>query len=73
MSEQLVSVRLSATTIEKLRALADINETSVAEEIRQSIEMRFESLPNDEQFRKSTLAAIERSRERMSQLLESVN
>jgi hypothetical protein len=73
MSEQLVSVRLSAEMIDKLRALADINESSVAEEIRQSIEERFERLPNNKAFRESTLAAIERSRERMTKLLQSAS
>lgn len=70
MSEQLVSVRLSAEMIEKLRALADVNETNVAEEIRKSIEERFDRLPSNEKFRELTLAAIERSKERMSRLLQ---
>lgn len=70
VSEQLVSVRLSAEMIEKLRALADVNETNVAEEIRKSIEERFDRLPSNEKFRELTLAAIERSKERMSRLLQ---
>jgi hypothetical protein len=71
MAEQLVSVRLSASMIEKLRTLSDINESNVAEEIRISIQERFERLPSDEQFRESALAAVERSRDRMTKLLQS--
>jgi hypothetical protein len=71
MAEQLVSVRLSASMIEKLRTLADINETNVAEEIRTSIEERFDRLPSDKEFRESALAAAERSRDRMNQLLQT--
>ena len=71
MAEQLVSVRLSSDVIEKLRALADINESNVAEEIRISLQERLDRLASSDEFREEANAAIERAKVRMSRLLET--
>jgi hypothetical protein len=71
MADQLTSVRFDGETLKILRLLADIHETSVAEEIRTAVRRYVESLGNDASFRAQADASLRRRKEQVEELIKS--
>src|SRR3954468_3240543 len=69
MPDHLMSVRFDAETIEKLRTIADIHDTNIAEEVRSAVTRYLSELRDDESFRRKAQDAAQRRQERISQLL----
>lgn len=69
MAEQLTSVRFDGETLDRLRALADIHETNVAEEVRRAVAMYVAEVTSSKDFRTAADAALARRQERIAKLL----
>jgi hypothetical protein len=69
MADQLTSVRFDDQTIGVLRTLADINDTSVAEEIRDAVRRRIAALPEDKEIRARVEESGRRRQEAIGRLL----
>ena len=63
MSDQLTSVRFAQETIEDLKLLAELNDGSVAAEIRTAVDKHIRAVTSDPEFA-SKLAAKEEERRR---------
>jgi hypothetical protein len=62
-------VRFDSVTLASLRTLADIHDTSIAEEVRAAVRHYLESLQSDDSFRVAASEAIARRQRDIEQLL----
>lgn len=68
MSTRARTLRLSAEQADELAAIADVDQVSVNEEIRQAIAAHIEARRQDAGFRTRLQASLERNREILERL-----
>lgn len=68
MNTKALTLRLATDVAADLEAIAQVEDTSVTEEIRRAIADRIESRRNDPTFQKQLAAAMERNQELLERL-----
>lgn len=69
MADHLMSVRFDEETLRKLRTLAEVHDTNVAEEVRTAVRHHIDQLRDDEAFRQEAFEATRLRQERVKELL----
>jgi hypothetical protein len=69
MAEQLTSVRFDSETLANLRALADVNDTNVAAEVRAAVAEYVERTIKDPAFKTRAQASVVEREQRVKALL----
>ncbi|MCH7668611.1 MAG: hypothetical protein IIC71_05315 [Acidobacteria bacterium] len=68
MNTKALTLRLATDVAADLEAIAQVEDTTVTEEIRRAIADRIESRRNDPAFQKQLAAAMERNQELLERL-----
>jgi predicted transcriptional regulator len=71
MAEQLTSVRFDTETLASLRAIAEVNDSNVAAEVRKAVAEYVERTINDPQFEEKAQASVVARRDRVARLLSA--
>lgn len=69
MPDQLTSVRFDGGTLERLRFIAEVRDTNVAEEIRQAVRAYIDGLTSDDDFRALAEESVAKREAQVQQFL----